>query len=34
MKRHATRKFTAAGVFWISYFSIITIGVAAWRWWP
>lgn len=34
MKPRAPRKFTPAGVFWISYLAIITAGFAAWRWWP
>lgn len=34
MKPRATRKFTPAGVFWISYLSIFTAAVAAWRYWP
>jgi len=28
----AMKRISAAGWFWISYLTIITLGVAAWRW--
>lgn len=34
MKQATSRHFTPAGVFWISYLSIFTAAVAAWRYWP